>query len=185
MTRRSVRALIASDLQRWTGRRSTAKDAVRVALHNPGFVASVLLRMQQGAGSQGWRRSASLLRSANVAITGADFAPGCQVGPGLKLSHPVGVVIGSGAVVGAGCTVLQNVTLGERYVDGRGPHAYPAVHDNVTLSAGACVLGDVTVGEGATVGANAVVLRDVPTGGLAVGSPARIIFPDHENEASP
>jgi serine O-acetyltransferase len=91
------------------------------------------------------------------------------------MHHPHGIVIGSGAIVGAGCTLLQNVTLGERFADGRPPHDYPQVGDRVTIGAGACVLGGVHLGDGAVIGANSVVLSDVPEGGIAVGSPARVL----------
>ncbi|MHB1490850.1 MAG: serine O-acetyltransferase [Cellulomonas sp.] len=91
------------------------------------------------------------------------------------MHHPQGIVIGGGAIIGAGCTLLQNVTLGERFADGRPPHGYPQVGDGVTIGAGACVLGAVRVGDRARIGANSVVLSDVPAEGVAVGSPARVL----------
>ena len=78
-------------------------------------------------------------------------------------------------MLGAGCTVLQNVTVGERYADGTGPHDYPTIGDGVTIGAGACVLGGIDVGACSTIGANAVVLADLPEKSVAVGSPARVV----------
>ena len=69
------------------------------------------------------------LRHVALALSGFDFLPGVEVGPGLLMHHPQGIVTGCGAVVGTGCTLLQNVTLGERFADGRSPHDYPHVGD--------------------------------------------------------
>lgn len=175
-----VMDLIRSDLARYTSAEPAFVEYARTALRNPGFLASVILRVQQGSVAKGHSRRASAARHLSLALTGADFVPGCDVGPGLLLNHPSGVVLGNGASVGSNCTILQNVTLGERFVDGRGAHDYPTVGDEVTLGAGACVLGAVKIGNGATVGANSVVLTDVPDMSLAVGTPARVI-PSHED----
>lgn len=83
--------------------------------------------------------------------------------------HALGVVIGDGVVVGQRTRILQNVTLG-----GRGGDGVPVIGCDVVIGAGACVLGELTVGDGATIGANAVVIRDVPAGAVAVGVPAKI-----------
>jgi serine O-acetyltransferase len=148
---------------------------VKTLATTPGLVASSIMRTQQTLNRRGWERTARTLRHVTLALGGLDFAPGAEVGPGLLMHHPHGIVIGGGAVVGAHCTLLQNVTLGERYLDGRPPHLYPEVGDGVTIGAGACVLGGVRVGDGALIGANTVVLSDVPAGCIAVGSPARIL----------
>ena len=152
----------------------TVPLAVQVLL-TPGLLATFLQRWGRFAHVRGWNRRARILRAIAVAWTGADFVPGCRIGPGLKMHHPTGVVLGQGAVVGANCTLMQYTTLGERYVDGRPPHDYPVLDDNVTISVGACVLGGVQVGRGAVVGANAVVLEDVPPGAVVVGAPARVV----------
>jgi serine O-acetyltransferase len=141
----------------------------------PGLLAQFLLRVQlelhrRPAG----RRAAYLVRSLNHVLTGADFSPGCEVGPGLRIEHPNGIVVGAGAVVGRDAFLCQRVTLGERLGDGR-PPAYPVLGDGVLVGTGATVLGAVTVGHCARVGAAAVVLQDVPAGATVVGSPARVV----------
>jgi serine O-acetyltransferase len=176
MTRRQVarlRSLIASDLERWTERPSTVREGLRVAFNNPGFLASVLVRTAQVASESERPRVASAMRHLTIIISSADVVPGCTIGPGLKISHPPGVVIGRGVQLGAGCTVLQNVTIGERYADGRGSHDYPKIADGVTFGAGSTILGGVVVGEGAIIAANAVVLDDVSDGAVVGGIPAR------------
>ncbi|MDJ0350798.1 DapH/DapD/GlmU-related protein [Cryobacterium sp. PH29-G1] len=91
------------------------------------------------------------------------------------MHHPSGIVIGGGAILGKGCTVLQHVTLGEKYAVGSGPHLYPRVGDDVVIGAGAKLLGGVHIGNGASIGANAVVTIDVPSGAVAVGIPAVLL----------
>jgi len=100
----------------------------------------------------------------------------CQIGPGFIVRHVGGVVIGSGVRMGADCEVRQGVTLGgnagRRSEDGR---TQPTLEDGVSLGAGAKVLGPITVGARSIVGANAVLLTDVPPDSVAVGVPARVV----------
>ena len=145
------------------------------ALTNPGFKAVLLLRLQQHLVTKSSWRLAGMVRAWCLSSTGADFSPGCDFGPGLVIQHPNGIVIGAGVRVGSDCTLLQQVTLGERYADGSGDHSYPVVGDNCVLGAGSKVLGGVRLGESVVVGANSVVLTDVDSGSTAVGSPARLI----------
>lgn len=94
------------------------------------------------------------------------------IGEGSCFSHNgLGCVVNPDAKIGKNVKILQNVTIGGRG-DGRG---VPVIEDNVLIGCGACVLGGVTIGEGASIGANAVVIMDVPAGCIAVGIPARII----------
>lgn len=110
------------------------------------------------------RRWFRLLRLWNL-LLGADFY--AQPGPGLLLPHPNGVVVHSGSRIGSNVTIMQQVTLGER--SPRTPGA-PVIGDGAFIGAGAKVLGPVRIGERATVGANAVVTKDVPAGATVVGA---------------
>jgi serine O-acetyltransferase len=80
--------------------------------------------------------------------------------------HPVGIVIGDGAVIGHGVRIYQNVTLG---LTQNGVGGYPTIEDDVSIYAGAVVIGGITVGAGSVIGANAIVSRDVPAGSVVVG----------------
>lgn len=140
---------------------------------NPGFRALLFHRCAHTLHVHNWRPLAKCLHSLCVSSTGCDISPEADIGPGLLLHHPVGIVIGRGARVGRGCTILQNVTIGERYSPAD-DHRYPEIRDEVVIGAGAALLGPISVGEGALVGANSVVLTDVPDGALAAGIPARI-----------
>ncbi len=106
-------------------------------------------------------------------LTGIEIHPGAVIGPGLFIDHGSGVVIGETAIVGADVLLFHGVTLGG--VDSRPGRRHPAVGDRVLVGAGAKVLGALTVGDDAKIGAQAVVTRDVPAGATAVGIPARIL----------
>lgn len=98
-----------------------------------------------------------------------------RIGPGLRLPHPIGIVIGEGVVIGESCTIYQHVTLGARRRGDWQRGLYPFVGDNVVLFAGAVLAGAIRVGDRSTVGANSVVLEDVPPESTAVGNPARVL----------
>jgi serine O-acetyltransferase len=102
---------------------------------------------------------------------GAEIAIGATVGDGLYIPHPYGIVLGV-CTVGEDVAILQNVTVGARGADDPGG---AVIGRGSYLSAGAVLVGPITLGDGAVIGANAVVLADVPAGATAVGIPARIV----------
>ncbi len=104
-------------------------------------------------------------------VTGAEIDLATQIGGGLLIPHPNGIVIHPQAIVGPNCLIFQQVTLGAG-----GPIAgCPMLGGHVDVGAGAKILGGVTIGDHARIGANAVVLTSVPAGATAVGVPARIV----------
>ena len=109
--------------------------------------------------------------------TGVEIHPGARIGRGLFIDHGTGVVIGETAEIGSNCVMFHNVTLG-----GTGKHRgkrHPTLKDNVYVGTGATLLGPITVGENAKVGANSFIrMRDVPAHCTAAGSPARIVKRD-------
>lgn len=104
-------------------------------------------------------------------VTGAEIPLGTQIGGGLQLPHPNGVVIHPEVQIGPNCLIFQQVTLG---MGGKRP-GVPLLGGHVDIGAGAKILGGVIIGDHVKIGANAVVLDDVPTGATAVGIPARVI----------
>ncbi len=106
-------------------------------------------------------------------LTGIAIHPGARIGPGPFIDHGSGVVIGETAIVGANVLIYHGVTLGG--VDSRPCRRHPLVGDGVVIGAGATVLGPLSIGHGARIGAGSVVLIDVPEGSTAVGVPARIV----------
>jgi serine O-acetyltransferase len=118
------------------------------------------------------RLPARLLSQASRAVTGVEIHPGATIGRRLFIDHGMGVVVGETAVVGDDVVLFHGATLGGKTMK-RGKR-HPTVGNDVVIGAGAKVLGPVWIGDGAQVGANAVVLRDVPAGAVAVGVPAQI-----------
>ena len=108
-------------------------------------------------------------------ITGIEIHPGAQIGKGLFIDHGMGVVIGETTIIGDDCVLYQGVTLGGV---GTGEHKvkrHPTLLNNVMVSAGAKVIGDVTIGNNSIIGAQTVVLKDVPDNCTVVGVPAFIV----------
>lgn len=126
-----------------------------------------------GSGPLGFlrRRAAVLCHRFWSIITQTDIALSVQIGGGLMLPHPNGIVIHPEAQIGPNCLIFQQVTLG---VVGC-PQGAPRLGAHVDVGAGARILGPVVIGDHAVIGANAVVLTDVPAGATAVGIPARIL----------
>ena len=107
-------------------------------------------------------------------LTGIEIHPGALIGDRVFFDHAMGVVIGETAEIGDGCTIYQGVTLGGTSLY-KGSKRHPTLGRDVVVSAGAKVLGGFTVGDGAKIGSNAVVIKPVPAGATAVGIPARIM----------
>jgi serine O-acetyltransferase len=142
---------------------------------SPRFAPVSLVRLAHALQRRGWRRPARLVQLLNFVIFGLEVPPTLEIGPGLIIAHTQGTILGA-ASIGCNVTIFQQVTLGASTMDfAYDPALRPVVEDEVTLTAGAKVLGAVRLGRGCVVGANAVVLADVPAGGLAVGVPARIV----------
>ena len=111
-------------------------------------------------------------------LTGIEIHPAALLDRTVAIAHGHGIVIGEGAVVGGDCQILQGVTLGARYFGQEGlehGRVHPRLGKHVRVGANAVLLGAITVGDGAIIGAGAIVLQDVPPGAMAVGNPARIL----------
>jgi len=106
-------------------------------------------------------------------LTGIDIHPGAKIGKNLIIDHGMGVVIGETAVVGNHCLIYHGVTLGG--VDLNPVKRHPTLEDGVVIGAGAKILGNITIGAHSRVGANSVVIKDVPAHSTATGIPAKIV----------
>jgi serine O-acetyltransferase len=111
-----------------------------------------------------------LLRLMETAFFAIEIASDAELGPGVLFMHTVGTVVGSQAKIGAGCILLGNNTIGAAEQGGA-----PSIGAGTIIGAGVRVLGAVQIGENCALGANAVVLSDIPAGKVAVGIPARVI----------
>lgn len=164
---------LADDLEAAQRRDPAARSKLEVALGYPGVHAvwahRVAHRMWQ---EPGLRLPARLLSQLTRFLTGIEIHPAATIGKRLFIDHGMGVVIGETAVIGDDVVLFHGTTLGGKSM--RRGKRHPTVGDNVVIGAGAKVLGPVWIGHDAQVGANAVVVRDVPPGALAVGVPAQI-----------
>ncbi len=139
-------------------------------------LATLLFRLSQDVGRV-LPPGGMVLKQVNHLLTGGDLAWQAEVGGGLQLFHPTGVVIGPDVVMGERCAVQACVTLGaarQRGLVVAGRVDSPVIGDDVKIGAGAVVVGPITLGDGVVVGANAAVVRDAPAGALLVGVPATV-----------
>ncbi len=169
------RDLVFSDLARYRPHeRPTWRGVLMRCASNPGMIASLILRAQQIAVRKGKLRRAFALRTLGMVLVSADFVPGMDVGPGLLMPHPNGVVIGNGLKVGANVTFGGGVTAGVKQPDVKGG-GFPEVCDGAIVLANAVLVGPVRVGKHAQIGANSVLLADAPDYAVMFGMPARKI----------
>ncbi len=152
-----------------------ARSTWEVLTCYPGFHALLMHRLAHWLWHHGLRWLARLTSHFTRFLTGIEIHPGATIGRRVFIDHGMGVVIGETAVIGDDCTLYHGVTLGGTSWNKGKRH--PTLEKGVVIGAGAKVLGPITVGAGAKIGSNAVVVREVPAGATAVGIPARIIEP--------
>ena len=140
----------------------------------PGLHALVWHRFNHRLWRAGFRWLARFVSHLARFLTGIEIHPGATIGRGVFIDHGMGVVIGETAEIGDNCTLYHGVTLGGTSWNHGKRH--PTLGRGVVIGAGAKVLGPILVGDGAKIGSNAVVVRDVPPGATAVGIPARVVM---------
>ncbi|HVL96950.1 MAG TPA: serine O-acetyltransferase [Solirubrobacteraceae bacterium] len=135
----------------------------------PGVHALLAHRVAHAMHDLGVPVAPRLVAHAARTLTGVEIHPAAEVGDGLFIDHGTGVVIGETAEIGENVTIYQGVTLGGTgFATGK---RHPTVEDNVTIGSGAKLLGPIRVGHGSKIGANAVVIHDVPPNSTVVGNP--------------
>jgi serine O-acetyltransferase len=151
-----------------------ARSRWEVVTCYPGLHALWMHRLAHGCWTAGLLWLGRFISHVSRFLTGIEIHPGAQVGRFVFIDHGMGIVIGETAVVGEGSTIYQGVTLGGTSTM-RGAKRHPTLGRNVIVGAGAKILGGFTIGDGARIGSNAVVVKEVPPGATAVGNPARIL----------
>ena len=154
-----------------------ARNRLEVITCYQGLHAVWLHRISHFLWSVGLKWIARVLSMFSRFLTGIEIHPGAKIGRRVFLDHGLGIVIGETTDIGDDCTIYQGVTLGGTSLY-KGVKRHPTLGKGVVVSAGAKVLGGFTVGDGARIGSNAVVLKEIPAGATAVGIPARILHPD-------
>src|SRR3954469_6311535 len=166
---------VAGELRRGAGapygRDPAAKgvSAIEILAAWPGVHALRSHRVAHALDQAGVPIVPRALAYASRSLTGIEIHPAAAIGDGLFIDHGMGVVIGETAEIGANVTLYQGVTLGGTgFATGK---RHPTVQDNVTIGSGAKLLGPITIGHGAKIGANAVVIHEVPPNSTVVGNP--------------
>ena len=150
-----------------------AKSALEIVLTYNGFHALVLYRVAHFFHVRGFRLLARMISSVGRFFTGIEIHPGAKIGYGVFIDHGAGVVIGETTEIGNNVTIYQGATLG-----GTGKETgkrHPTLESGVMVSAGAKVLGPITIGRNAKIGAGSVVLHDVPANATVVGVPGVVV----------
>lgn len=171
---------LKSDIDAVFERDPAARSRLEVVLCYPGVHAVLMHRMAHAMWQRGWRTAARLVSQLARFLTGIEIHPGAVIGERLFIDHGMGVVIGETAEIGNDVTLYQGVTLGGVSLDPGKRH--PTIGDRAVIGAGAKVLGPFTVGAGARIGSNAVVVKEVPPGATMVGIPARAVGPQPRPE---
>lgn len=168
--RRDFNAIFARD--------PAARSSLEILFFYPGLHAVWLYRLSHWL----WTRKLYFLGRgvSHLArfLTGIEIHPGAQIGAGLFIDHGMGTVIGETAEIGEDVTLYHNVTLGG--VSWRKEKRHPTLEDHVVIGAGAQILGPIRIGARSRVGANSVVVKDVPSDAVVVGVPGRIV--SHQGE---
>lgn len=166
-------ALLREDVSCVFGRDPAARTKLEVMTTYPGVHALINHRLAHKLWNKGWRYGARLLSFFSRMFTGIEIHPGAVIGRRFFIDHGHGVVIGETAVIGNDVTLYHGVTLGGTSWS-RGKR-HPTLEDGVVVGGGAMILGPITVGSGAKVGANSVVIADVPQNRTVVGIPGRVV----------
>ena len=166
-------ARIREDIRSVFERDPAARSVWEVVTCYPGFHALMLHRLAHWFWEAGLKWLGRFTSHVGRWLTGIEIHPGAAIGRRFFIDHGMGVVIGETAIIGDDVTLYHGVTLGGTSWNKGKRH--PTLMNGVVIGAGAKVLGPITVHEGAKVGSNAVVVKDVPAGATAVGIPARII----------
>ena len=151
-----------------------ARSAWEVLTCYPGLHALVLHRRARWFRTHGLHWLARFVSQLGRFLTGIEIHPGATIGRRVFIDHGMGVVVGETAEIGDDCTIYQGVTLGGTSL-AKGAKRHPTLGRGVIVSANSQVIGGFTVGDGARIGAGAVVLKAVPPGATAVGNPARVL----------
>lgn len=166
--------LLAYDIKNAMKNDPAARNPLEVFLLYPFIHALIWYRIAHFFYKKKCFFIARFISQAARALTGIEIHPGAQIGKGLFIDHGMGVVIGETAEVGDNVTLYHGVTLGGTGKDTGKRH--PTVGNNVFIGSGAKLLGPIVVGDNVKIGANAVVLKDVPSNCTAVGVPTRTIY---------
>ena len=163
---------LVSDFQSFLGE-GNSKDKLRIIFFSSGFFCITLYRIQDLFFQRKLIVFSYIIHRLNLLMTGADILPGAQIGPGVRIEHPVGIVIGAGVKTGSNLTILQGVTIGASSKKGiENTSKFPIIGDNVYIGANSSIIGGIEIGSDTHVGAHTLVIRSADKGSTLFGVPA-------------
>jgi len=176
------------DIAAFMERDPAARNGLEIVLCYPGFHALVIYRWAHWLWQRKFLLLARVISYFGRIVTAIEIHPGAEIGRRFVIDHGTGVVVGETSIIGDDVTLYHSVTLGgiSPAVDSHnqiGQKRHPTVMDRAIIGSGAAVLGPITIGEGARVGANSVVTKDIPASVTAVGIPAKVIMPRDKAKA--
>ncbi|MEE8517339.1 MAG: serine O-acetyltransferase EpsC [Alphaproteobacteria bacterium] len=172
---------LCNEIDSMIARDPAARSRIEVVIAYPGFHALMIYRLSHVLWRHNWHLLGRFMSHVGRFLTGIEIHPGAKIGRRFFIDHGMGVVIGETSEIGDDVTLYQGVTLGGTSLDKGKRH--PTLEDKVIVGAGAQVLGPVTIGAGAMVGSNAVVLQDVAANHTMVGIPARALIPREKRKS--
>ncbi len=179
----NIKKDLKEDIEAVFNRDPAARNSLEVILTYPGIHALILHRGAHCLWQNEQKLAARVISYGSRIVTGIEIHPAAKIGKRFFIDHGVGVVIGETAEIGNDVTLYHGVTLGG--VSWNNGKRHPTLEDGVIVGAGAKVLGPFTVGKGAKIGSNAVVVKAVPAGATMVGSAARMISDNHDEKGNP
>ena len=173
MSRKEIKEAKLADLKRAMELDPAAESEWQIKHTYAGYKALCGYRKAHAYWEKGYKRLAELISKRVRKQTSVEIHPGAQIGKGIFIDHGAGIVIGETTIIGDNCIIYQGVTLG-----GTGKQTgkrHPTLGEDVQVSAGAKILGNITIGDHSKIGANSVVIKDVPPYSTVVGVPGRVV----------
>jgi len=174
---------ISEDVRVVLQRDPAARNWLEVVLLYPGLHAIWAHRLSHWLWTHGLCPIARWVSQLARGLTGVEIHPGATIGRGFFIDHGMGIVIGETTEIGRNCSLYQGVTLGG--VTFRTGKRHPTLEDDVVVGAGAKILGDILIGAGSRIGANAVVVKPVPPNSVVVGVPGQVLVRSRPRSAVP
>lgn len=179
----SLFQMVKNDIQAVFERDPAARSTLEVILCYPGLHAVWGYRVAHWLWTHRLKLLGRLVSHIVRGLTGVEIHPGAKICSNLFIDHGMGVVIGETAEIGCNVTMYHGVTLGGVSLNKGKRH--PTIADNVVIGAGAKILGAITIGEGSRIGANAVVVKDVPPNSVVVGVPGQVVVRSQPRSVMP
>ena len=179
---------LQEDIASFRQRDPAARSTLEIALCYPGFHALIIHRFSNWLWKKGICLPARFISYIGRIVTAIEIHPGAEIGRRFVIDHGTGVVVGETSIIGDDVTLYHSVTLGgtsPAINSGSqiGQKRHPTIRDGAIIGSGAAILGPITIGKNARVGANSVVTKDIPASVTAVGIPARVVMPRDKSKS--